>query len=530
MRRIIVIVFCLCAAFTGRQALAADVPVYAPLVGNPDPKTWVPPSAAAAPPTPAAVPAPVATPSLTAPSPASAIQTPEPQPEPAPPAPQKMTALEAVERGKNLLSPVLADFKSKEGKIKPLASKTAATAAALAIWNKADDTVTVYGGTRGAKYFSADNNGPTVPIVTLAGYQTAYRDNDPNTVVVGAVQATMAQTTVKRKKLYKPVFSYYVPYNSELYSTETLAAGSDYLSSLIKDAFDDLNSKNIVSRAFPGQPLTAVIDPYLIKAIAVIENADSQIYQDNNSEDALGRFLVKLAINKEGALGNVVSPAGARGMVQFIPSTYKIMVTKRTDLGLIPDFAKGMADHKNAIKAEAAYLDMILADMPQKIRDIYSSNKGEAAEYIAAGYNGGSGRVKKAIQAWGDAWSVSHATTYAALTSKAAALKSRIAVIDKKLKSPKTKLAEAKALKSERAQAVAERATAVANAAKIKNSWLFAETAGYVVKLRRVYDMLAAGFFATPNAPANTVTVASAASAAAPSAVAYGSAPAATNP
>ena len=516
MRRIIVIVVCLCAAFFGRQAMAADVPVYAPLVSYPPvPATTV------------VVPTPAVQPVVAPVSEQPVAPIAEPQPIPS--APQKMTALEAVEQGKNLLAPVLADFKSKEAKIKPLSSKTGATAAAIAVWNKAADTVTVYGGTRGAKYFSADMNGPTIPIVTLAGYQTAYRDNDPNTVVVGTVQAAMAQVTVKRKKLYKPVFSYYVPYNSELYSTETLAAGSDYLSSLIKDAFDDLNSKNIVSRAFPGQPLTSVIDPYLIKSIAVIENADSQIYQDNNSEDALGRFLVKLAINKEDALGSVVSSAGARGMVQFIPSTYKIMVTKRPDLGLIPDFVKGMADHKNAIKAEAAYLDMILADLPQSVRDTYSQNRGAAAEYIAAGYNGGSARVKKAIQAWGDAWSVSHAGTYASLTSKAASLKSRIAVIDKKLKSSKTKLAEAKALKSERISAVSERATAVANAAKIKNSWLFAETASYVVKLRRVYDMLAAGFFATPNAPANTVTVASASNAAAPSAVAFGAPPAATN-
>jgi len=494
----------------GRHVLAADTPVYAPL-GNPTaPVDQTTP--------PAPIVAPVSEP----------VVAPPAEPAPTPPVVEKMTALEAVEQGKNLLAPVLADFKSKEAKVKPLASKTGATAAALAVWNKADDTVTIVGGTRGAKYFTADNNGPVVPIVTLAGYQTAYRDNDPNTVVVGTVQASMTQVTVKKKKLYKPVFSYYVPYDSELYSIETLAAGSDYLSSLIKDAFDDLDSKQIVSRAFPGQPLTAVIDPYLIKSIAVIENADSQIYEDNNSEDALGRFLVKLALNKDDALGNVVSSAGARGMVQFIPSTYKLMVAKRSDLALIPDFVKGMADHKNAIKAEAAYLDMILADLPQSVRDTYLSNKGAAAEYIAAGYNGGSVRVKKAIMTWGDDWSVSHAADYAALTGKAASLKSRIATIDKKLKSASA--VAVKTLKAERAQDVKARATALANAAKIKNTWIFAETAGYVVKLRRVYNMLAAGFFATPNAPANALPTVASANAPTSLALTNSSAPAAINP
>jgi hypothetical protein len=504
----------------GRHVLAADKPVYAPL-GNPtipaDQTTSVISGQASAPP-PAPIVAPVSEP----------VVAPPAEPAPTPPAAKKMTALEAVEQGKNLLAPVLADFKSKEAKVKPLASKTGATAAALAVWNKVADTVTVYGGTRGAKYFTADGNGPVIPIVTSSGSQTAYRDRDPNTVVVGTVQANMVKTTVKRKKVYKPDFSYYVPYNSELYSPETLVVGSDYLSSLIKDAFDDLDAKGITSRAFPGQPLTAVIDPYLIKSIAVIENADSQIYKDNNSEDALGRFLVKLALNKEDALGTVVSSAGARGMVQFIPSTYKIMVTKRPDLALIPDFAKGMADHENAIKAEAAYLDMILADLPQSVRDTYLSNKGAAAEYIAAGYNGGSVRVKKAIMTWGDDWSVSHASDYAALTGKAASLKSRIAAIDKKLRSASA--VAVKTLKAERAQDVKARATALANAAKIKNTWIVAETAGYVVKLRRVYDMLAAGFFATPNAPANALPTVAIAAAPTSLALTNSSASAATNP
>lgn len=516
MRRIFACVFCLCAAFIGRQALAVDVPVYAPLLPNPGALTNPSPTASEQPP--------AATDPAVVPLAAPAV---EPAVEPVPDAPKKMTALEAIETGKNLLSPVLVDFKSKEAKIKPLSSKTGSTAAALAIWDKAADTVTVVGGTRGAKFFTPDNGGAPIPIVTASGSQTAYRDSDPNTVVVGTVQAAMTKVTVKKKITYKPVFSYYVPYNSELYSPETLAAGSDYLSSLIKEAFDELDAKGITSRAFPGQPLTTVIDPYLIKSIAVIEHADSQIYEADKSEDSLGRFLVKLAINKEEALGTAVSTAGARGMVQFIPSTYKLMVTKRPDLALIPDFVKGMADHNNAIKAEAAYLDMILADLPQEIRDIYASDKGAAASYIAAGYNGGSSRVKKAIKVWGDDWSVSHASDYTALNNKAASLKSRIATIDKKLKTASA--ATAKTLKAERAKAVTDRAAALASAAKIKNTWIVAETAGYVIKLRRVYNMLAAGFFATPSAPTNTVPVA-AAPASTSLALNSVTAPAATNP
>jgi hypothetical protein len=383
-----------------------------------------------------------------------------------------LSIMNAVERGKGLLAPVLADFKKKEPQVKPLASKNGLTAAALAIWNKKDDSVKVVGGTRGLNFFTPDDGSPATRIVTRAGAQTAYRDADPDSVIVGTVQADMIAATAKKKKIYRPSFAYYVPYNSELYSVETLAAGSDYLSALIAGAFAELDQKGIISRAFPGQPLTSVIDPYLIKSIAVIEHADGQIYEDDNSEEALGRFLVKLALNQENALGTATSSAGARGMVQFIPSTYKLMVTKRPDLGLIADFTKGMADHDNAIKAEAAYLDMILADLPQEIRDKYLLDRGSAAPYIAAGYNGGSVRVKKAIVAWGDAWNKKHS----------------------------------------------------------KNS-LKKETINYVVKLNRVYSMMTAGFFATPNAPTNTAPIGVAASASTTTAsVAFTTAPAATNP
>jgi hypothetical protein len=443
---------------------------------------------------------------------------------------QPPSVLDAVLRGKTLLAPVLADFKKKEPGVKPLSSKTGLTSAALAIWNRKDDSVKVVGGTRGAKFFTPDDGSPAIPIVTQAGSQTAYRDSDPDTVVVGTVQASMTQVTVNKKKAYKPSFSYYVPYNKELYSVETLSAGSDYLSSLIAEAFAELDARKVVSRSFPGQPLTSVVDPYLIKSIAVIEHADGQIYEDDNSEEALGRFLVKLALNRGDALDNAVSSAGARGMAQFIPSTYKLMVTKRPDLALIPDFVKGMADHLNAIKAEAAYLDMILADLPQEIRDKYVIDRGSAASYIAAGYNGGSSRVKKAIKAWGEAWSVSHAKDHSALTNKAASLKTRIGQIDKKLKGALT-ASEKKALTAERAKAVSDRNAALSKAANIKNTWIVAETAGYVIKLRRVYGMLAAGFFATPSAPSNALPVnVAVAPVSAPTALAMGTAPAATNP
>ena len=80
------------------------------------------------------------------------------------------------------------------------------------------------------------------------------------------------------------------------------------------------------------------------------------------------------------------------------------------------------------------------------------------------------------------------------------------------------------ALKAERKTAVVAAALDASRAAAIKSGSLNKETVNYVVKLRRVYDMLAAGFFATPNAPANSLPMV----AAVPAQLALGSPPAAT--
>ena len=379
-----------------------------------------------------------------------------PTPYTLPPTPSPISPLlGAVARGRELLTPVAVDFAQIAKHLKPLRSVAAPVAVALAVWDKTTDAVTVVGGTRNQKKFWSDDGTLEIPRVGGTGVQAGYRGADPNVVVVGAVQPNI---TLVRRGRYSLEYGYNVPYNRALYSIETLSVGSDYLSSLIQDAFDALREKGIRSRAFPEKLLADVIDPNLVKSIAVIEHADSQIYDTDGSEDSLGRFLVQLAVNKDNALGNVVSSAGARGLVQFIPSTYQLMVTRRPDLGLIPTFEDGMADHKNAVTAAVAYLDMDLAAMPAEVRARAETNFGAVAPYLAASYNGGSTRVVRAIRLWGEDWALDHRAEY----RKARGTAARQAIARGSLKD---------------------------------------ETMYYVVKLTRAYTMLQNGFFATPHAP-----------------------------
>jgi hypothetical protein len=416
-----------------------------------------------------------------------------------PPAP--LTILTAVARGRELLAPVLVDFKAAAMRLKPLPSLTTPVAVALAVWDKKTDTVRVVGGTRNQKQWWSDDGTLTLPRIGGTGVLAGYRGNDPDLVVVGAVQPNVNYI---RKGRYGLEYAYYVPYNRTLYAIETLTAGSDYLSLLIQGAFDSLREKGIRSRAFPDQLVADVIDPYLVKAIAVIEHADGQIYETDGSEDSLGRFLVKLGVNRDVALSPAVSTAGASGLVQFIPSTYKLMVTKRPDLGLIPDFAAGMADHRNAVTAEVAYLDMELAALQPEIRALYQEDRGKAAEFLAAAYNGGSPRVRRAFATLGDDWAKDSMPERLRLYQVALDNKARMERIDAKLAAGGLGSAEVKKLKAEKQIAADARYLANQKRAVIKSAALYKETVGYVVKLRRVYDMLAAGYFATPAATAAT--------------------------
>ncbi|MBI3627041.1 transglycosylase SLT domain-containing protein, partial [Candidatus Uhrbacteria bacterium] len=201
-----------------------------------------------------------------------------------------------------------------------------------------------------------------------------------------------------------------------------------------------------------------------------------------------------------------ISKAGARGLVQFIPSTYKLIGKSRPELDLIEDFAKGMTDHKNAIKAQVALLDSELQSMPDSVKKLYITDRSKAAEFLAAAYNGGSTRVRWAFEYWGNNWSQSHQTDLVIAQSQVKTTKSEITLLKKKIKKAVAK--DLKALKKSLQKAETVLADANYRAALIKKKSLRQETVLYVTKLQRVYAMLSAGLFATPNAPSGGLPIA----------------------
>ena len=153
----------------------------------------------------------------------------------------------------------------------------------------------------------------------------------------------------------------------------------------------------------------------------------------------MDQLNILLALNEGDTYKYSVSTAGARGIAQFIPSTYASLVTRHSDAGLIADFVAGMSDHENAIKAMYLLLDDYAGAVRVKASQGFAS--GRVFDYAAASYNGGTTRVARAINAFGDTWNEDRngqintlKSQVSSLTSQVKNLKKKIAKADKKTK------------------------------------------------------------------------------------------------
>lgn len=316
----------------------------------------------------------------------------------------------------------------------------------LAIWRHNTGAVNLYlADKQGRRLWMKSPGAPPVSVSYHAQlYSSYWIDPAHQATVVGVLYPVMDE----RGGRYHTNETIYVPPSKAMQTPAVMATGSDYLSYLVEDAFAELARREVRSRAFPDQFLHEAIDPYLIKSVVVIEHSSHHsLLSDDGPEATLGRFYANLALNGESAFAQAESYAGALGIAQFMPKTYALFVKARPDIGLIPDFRAGMADHRNAIMAEVAYFDDALLMLPESVRADYAQNPALAADYLAAAYNGGTYRVRTAIKYFGDQWDQRHSSGYSLRT----------------------------------------------------------QTVNYVAKLRKVYAMLTSGVFATPNAPSNAL-------------------------
>lgn len=286
----------------------------------------------------------------------------------------------------------------------------------LAVWNSQTDEIRLYEASKnGFKIKSPDLK---VRVSRNNGVNSEFIPEDQDDVVVGVRYPIFKDVSVSKKKpRYELRDVVYAPYSKRLQTPEIVSWGRETLDANIKIAYDEYRAAGIRSRTFPDRLLVDVITPEQLETIAIIEHLSEGSLFGSNPRLAMESVYVILGANQDDAYAYSRSSAGAMGLFQFIPSTYKLMAAK-TELGLDKDFERGMSNPVNAIKAAVAYLDLELSGMPLAVKDLYYVNNDRVMEYLAAAYNGGGTRIRRAISAWGDAWSEPHASEIAALAKK----------------------------------------------------------------------------------------------------------------
>ena len=206
------------------------------------------------------------------------------------------------------------------------------------------------------------------------------------------------------EKGYKEVV--YTPYCPEIDTPQVREDGLNYLRAQIESAWTDLEEKNVRLRGF--SEVSHDIAPTEISLVlSIIEHIDPLRFKNSppGGEMALvHEVLTIIGANMSDAYAYSRSPAGARGLFQFIPGTYEKMLRKYRQARLDRNFASGCSNHENAAKASLLLFDSDLNDLPGDYLRTIGDDAEAVGRYLAAAYNCGSHRVERSRKACAGGW------------------------------------------------------------------------------------------------------------------------------
>jgi len=213
------------------------------------------------------------------------------------------------------------------------------------------------------------------------------------------------RTTVRSgRNSFKEVV--YTPYSAEIDTLPVRKAGFDYLIRQIELALKDLKARKVRLAGFDGLPAD-VLPTHIALVLSVIEHIDPTRFKNcqKGRELALVReVLTIIGANTSNAYAYSKSPAGARGLFQLTPDTYRSLQKKYPRSGLRANFVSGCTDHINAAKASLLLFDSDLADLPRERLLVLGKNVRAVGRYLAAAYNCGPRRVVRSTSQCRDEW------------------------------------------------------------------------------------------------------------------------------
>lgn len=191
--------------------------------------------------------------------------------------------------------------------------------------------------------------------------------------------------------------AYYISTHPGLVTPEVVNAGRFYVHNVIEIAREKLRASNVFI-----QPKVADI----AERLATVEHVDHYRFRTEYHPNIYNDIFTLFALNEGGTYRYSVSSAGAGGMVQMIPSTYRMVRDRYPQAGLDPRFVEGMQDHINAAKAMLLYMQWTWNDLLARptISDALASGIATQEQLMAAGYNSNPARLSGYISRAGENW------------------------------------------------------------------------------------------------------------------------------
>ena len=174
--------------------------------------------------------------------------------------------------------------------------------------------------------------------------------------------------------------AYYMSTHPGLVTPEVVNAGRFYVHNVIEIARDQLRNKG-----YSIQPKVADI----AERLATVEHVDHTRFRTEFVPNIFNDIFTLYALNEGQTFRYSVSSAGAGGMVQMIPATYRMVRNRYPNAGLNTDFVEGMRSHVNATQAMLLYMQMTWNDLVSSPTVLTSMQTGIATQeqLMAAGYN-----------------------------------------------------------------------------------------------------------------------------------------------
>lgn len=242
---------------------------------------------------------------------------------------------------------------------------------------------------------ATSQNGRNLTVRTLRanGVNTPVTITDDN----GQAQLPlMVQYPVVREGKYVET-AYYMSTHPGIVTPEVVSAGKYYVHNVIELAREKLRERGVTI-----QPKVAD----MAERLATVEHVDHQRFKNEYHPNIFNDIFTLYALNEGQTYRYSVSSAGAGGMVQMIPSTYRMVRSQNPQVNLMPDFVEGMRNHVNATQAMLLYMQRTWNDLVSSptVSQALSDGTATPEQLMAAGYNSNPARLASYINRGGQNW------------------------------------------------------------------------------------------------------------------------------